>query len=210
MVRIIFSKTGYARYISHLDTARTMQRAIKRAGLPIWYTEGFNPHPYMNFCAPLSVGIEGNNEILDIKTVVEMPFEEMSEKLKKAFPQGFDIVEIYNAETSLNNVSYAEYLIKIGKEAKNNLVKFIAQEEISVIKKTKRSEEKINLKDEMTLSEIEEIEDFSIIKLILPCGNQRSVNPILFIKAFEEFHCKEFSYYIQRNQFFDNNMIIFK
>ncbi|MBQ9964192.1 MAG: DUF2344 domain-containing protein, partial [Clostridia bacterium] len=58
-MRITFSKTGSARYISHLDLNRTMTRAVRRAGLPIWYTEGFNRHPYLTFAAPLSLGYEG-------------------------------------------------------------------------------------------------------------------------------------------------------
>ena len=46
-VRLRFSKTGRLKYISHLDINRAMSRALKRAGIPLWYTEGFNPHPYM-------------------------------------------------------------------------------------------------------------------------------------------------------------------
>lgn len=48
-VRLRFSKTGRLKYISHLDINRVMSRALKRAGIPLWYTEGFNPHPYMSF-----------------------------------------------------------------------------------------------------------------------------------------------------------------
>ena len=47
--RLTFAKKGRARYISHLDLMRAMQRAIKRAGVPIWYTQGFNPHSYLMF-----------------------------------------------------------------------------------------------------------------------------------------------------------------
>ena len=55
-VRLWFQKCGDARYISHLDLSRCMQRALKRSGLPIWYTEGFNPHAYVTFALPLSMG----------------------------------------------------------------------------------------------------------------------------------------------------------
>ena len=57
-VRLVFSKTGRARYISHLDLNRTMARVLRRAGIPLWYTEGFNKHPYITFAAPLSLGCE--------------------------------------------------------------------------------------------------------------------------------------------------------
>ena len=66
-VRIFFSKSGRARYISHLDLNRTMTRAVRRAGLPIWYTEGFSRHPYLTFAAPLSLGFEGERETMDLR-----------------------------------------------------------------------------------------------------------------------------------------------
>ena len=57
-VRIRFSKTGQAKYISHLDINRVFARTFARAGVKIWFTEGFNPHPYMSFSLPLSLGVE--------------------------------------------------------------------------------------------------------------------------------------------------------
>ena len=75
-VRIRFSKTGRARYISHLDLNRTMTRAVRRAGLPIWYTEGFNPKPKITFAAPLSIGTESMCEFMDIRLTEKMPAEE--------------------------------------------------------------------------------------------------------------------------------------
>ena len=76
MSRIIFRKEGRAKYISHLDLMRTMQRVFIRAGVQIKHTEGFNPHPYMAFALPLSVGMESDYEILDFKlTVVHLKAE---------------------------------------------------------------------------------------------------------------------------------------
>ncbi len=62
-VRVWFTKTGEAAYISLLDLQRVMQRALKRARLPVWYTQGFNPHIYMTFAAPLALGQESLVEI---------------------------------------------------------------------------------------------------------------------------------------------------
>ena len=64
--RLTFAKKGRARYISHLDLMRAMQRAIKRAGVPIWYTQGFNPHSYLMFPLALPLGTESEVEVLDI------------------------------------------------------------------------------------------------------------------------------------------------
>ena len=68
-IRIRFKKTGRAKFISHLDLTRTMIRAVRRAGIPVWYTEGFNRHPYVTFAAPLSLGFEGLNECMDTRLV---------------------------------------------------------------------------------------------------------------------------------------------
>ena len=84
MIRIVFRKTGYLRYISHLDLQRTMQRALTRAQIPLWYTEGFNPHPYLCFASPLPVGVNSVTEMFDIKPDAEnrMAVEEIKERLK--------------------------------------------------------------------------------------------------------------------------------
>ena len=68
-VRVWFSKTGTARYISHLDLNRCMSRAFHKAKLPLWYTEGFNPHVFLTFAAPLSLGFEGRHESMDIRLI---------------------------------------------------------------------------------------------------------------------------------------------
>ena len=72
-VRIWFTKTGEASYISLLDLQRVMQRSLKRSGLPVWYTLGFNPHIYMTFACPLPLGQESLVESVDVKTEAEQP-----------------------------------------------------------------------------------------------------------------------------------------
>ena len=66
-VRIWFSKSGAVKYVSHLDMFRLMTRAVRRANIPLWYTEGFNPHPYISFLQPLPLGVETCYEPLDIR-----------------------------------------------------------------------------------------------------------------------------------------------
>ena len=67
-VRISFEKKNEASYISLLDLQRVMQRVLKRSGLPVWHTLGFNPHIYMTFACPLSLGQESECECVDVKT----------------------------------------------------------------------------------------------------------------------------------------------
>lgn len=72
-VRISFEKKNEASYISLLDLQRVMQRVLKRSGLPVWHTLGFNPHIYMTFACPLSLGQESECECVDVKTEAENP-----------------------------------------------------------------------------------------------------------------------------------------
>ena len=55
-LRLFYTKTGSAKYISHLDVMRAFQRAFRRSKIPVWYTEGFHPHLYLTFALPLSLG----------------------------------------------------------------------------------------------------------------------------------------------------------
>ena len=64
--RIKFSKTGNMKYVGHLDLMRFFQRAMRRADIPIKYSEGFSPHQIMSFAAPLGIGLESIGEYVDI------------------------------------------------------------------------------------------------------------------------------------------------
>lgn len=86
-VRLRFSKTGRLKYISHLDINRAMSRALKRAGIPLWYTEGFNPHPYMSFSLPLSLGVESLCESVDLRITGEITNKEIKDRLNSVLPE---------------------------------------------------------------------------------------------------------------------------
>ncbi len=87
-IRVCFTKTGKLKYISHLDLQRAIHRMLIRSGLPIGYTEGFNPHPRLNIALPLSIYQEGERELFDFRLESDVPNEEIKEKLQKvAFPE---------------------------------------------------------------------------------------------------------------------------
>ena len=72
-IRLLYSKTGKAKYISHLDLMATMRRALLRAGIELKYSEGFNPHPYMSVALPLPVGCSSICELIDIGITLGAP-----------------------------------------------------------------------------------------------------------------------------------------
>ena len=204
MIRIVFSKKGYARYISHLDLQRTMQRAIKRAGIPIWMTEGFNPHPYLYFSPPLSVGLESSSEFLDIKLAKPMTEKEMKTRLADSMPEGLAVLEVYEANTNLKNICYAEYKITIAPEQTEILQDYFDQPEILLTKKTKKSEMPFDLKKETEITNIGVENGYSMVTILFPCGNEKNINPRLFTDDFQKYTGNNLSYYIERTAFYDN------
>ena len=96
-LRLRFSKTGRAVYISHLDLMRTMQRAFQRAGLSLKYSEGFNPHPQLSILLPLGVGCASVCELMDFRLREETGLETLPERLNAALPEGIRVLEAYPA-----------------------------------------------------------------------------------------------------------------
>ncbi|HUW63839.1 MAG TPA: TIGR03936 family radical SAM-associated protein [Spirochaetia bacterium] len=91
LYRICYQKTGPASYLSHLDLMRVMERSVRRAGLPLAYSEGFNPHPKMAFASPLPVGISGEEELADIELGEEVAPDMLREDLNRYLPEGLSV-----------------------------------------------------------------------------------------------------------------------
>ena len=85
-VRVFFAKEGRLKYISHLDVTRCLARVFKRSGLPIWYTQGFNPHAYLTFALPLPLGVESRCESFDFRLTEEVSYEEVKDRLNAVLP----------------------------------------------------------------------------------------------------------------------------
>lgn len=82
------------RYISHLDYASLMQRAVRRAKIPAAYSEGFNPHMKLSFASALSVGVTSDAEYLDLELKEKMAEEEISKRLRPALPEGVRMIDL--------------------------------------------------------------------------------------------------------------------
>ena len=78
---VVFEKAPRLRHIGHLDLMRAMQRALRRSNLPLRYSQGFNPHILLNFAAPLSVGMPGEREVMEVPIEGEMDAALFKEKL---------------------------------------------------------------------------------------------------------------------------------
>lgn len=190
-IRAVFEKKGRAKYISHLDLNRCMQRTFKRSGLPVWYTEGFNPHIYITFALPLSLGSEGLCEIMDFNLTEEAPFEEIAAKLNAAMPSGLRVTAVYEPKTKHTAIRSAEYCLYLKGEAeelKREFEDFMSQKEINAVKRTKKGGEKlIDLKPDTDIRETSAENGTLKVILRLPAGNEKNLNPSLLTDLFSEY-----------------------
>lgn len=185
-VRMLFEKRGRAKYISHLDLNRTMIRAVRRAGVPIWYTEGFNRHPYITFAAPLSLGFESVGELMELKLTEDMPFDEVTARMNAAMPEGLRVVETFEAVKKVRELQAASYVITLDCSA-DTVSTLLSQPEILVEKKTKKKELKtIDIRPAFADAVVTPTESGCELKVTLPCNSENTVNPTLFVSALEK------------------------
>ncbi len=114
-VRVKFRKIGNLQYISHLDLQRTISRVLVRAGIPMWYTKGFNPHAKMTFGLPLSVGAESLCEYLDLRIDRDMSCEEIKDRLNGALTDELCVLDVYAVPqgSAFADIIWAAYDIRL-------------------------------------------------------------------------------------------------
>lgn len=203
--RITFSKYDRAVFISHLDLMRTMQRAFKRADLPIWYTQGFNPHAYIMFPLALSLGISSDVEIMDASLTEDIPCDEVTKRLNSALPTGLKIIKTALPVNKHTAIKKAEYEIILN-AAQRDFNEFISREKIEIKKKSKKNYEKlIDIKPDIELLGINAKDEEISICVRLPAGCDLNINPSVLIEAFSEFTGKVYTAKISRTRILDNN-----
>lgn len=186
-VRLRFSKTGRLKYISHLDINRAMSRALKRAQIPLWYTEGFNPHPYMSFSLPLSLGVESLCESVDLRIIGDITNDEIKNRLNNVLPQDIKIVDVYDDFRDNSEIVYSDYVYKF--EFKDNEVAFekiknvLSSDEIIALKKGKQGRKRVmketNIKSFIDKYSISIRNDVIVLNIRLLAGPEKNLNPSL-------------------------------
>jgi radical SAM-linked protein len=116
-LRITFAKTELMRFTSHLDLHRAWERTVRRAGLPLAYSHGFNPRPKMNLASALPLGFTSDCELIDIWLESEMDIKKIKASLESAQPPGLEILEVQSIELDTpklqKQVKASEYLVTI-------------------------------------------------------------------------------------------------
>ncbi len=189
-VRIKFSKEGSVKFIGHLDIMRYFQKAIRRADIDIAYSTGFNPHQIMSFASPLSVGHESNGEYFDVELNSLISEEDVRNRLNAVMVEGIQILSVAVLDEKEGNamasVSAADYLIsfsdkvKLPDNWKEMLLNFYQQDTIPVVKKTKKGEKEIDLKEGIYALEIRD----NSVYLLLDAGSGSNIKPGFVLETF--------------------------
>lgn len=217
-VRIWFKKMGMSRYVSHLDLMRAMSRTLRRARVPLWYTEGYNPHPYMTFSLPLSLGMESLCESMDIRIEGDSTNEDIFDMLKGAMPPGIEIISVDELEFDPKYIAFGEFDILFdcnnkAEEVKLLIEDMLSKDELIVQKLGKKGRHKV-LKD---INLIEFIKSYGVsamgervkLTIVLPAGSTTNVNPALLADEVVK-NSGDISYTIIRKKLMTEDMSTFR
>lgn len=196
-LRLYISKKGRIKFVSHLDMFRLMQRAVRRADIPLWYTEGFNPHPYISFLLALSLGVESEGEPVDIRIVGNMSPDEVKERLNGCMPEGLRVeraVKPFNKSSEISFASYDVFYLKDDVSEKE-LFDALTSGELSCEKSGKSGGKKVM----KTVDVSSHIKKFTLdgegedirLQVILPAGSTFNLNPIQLSQAVSSYLGKE-------------------
>lgn len=187
-VRLLFSKTDRCKYISHLDINRCMSRALTRAQIPLWYTEGFNPHPYMSFSLPLPLGVESMCESLEIRITGDISNSEIKDKLNAVLPTGIRIVDVYDDFRDCSEIAFSDYVFKYdfkdNKEAEKRIKKVLSEDNIIALKRGKQGRRKVlkevDIKPLIDKCSVSVRDNSTVINARLAAGQHSNLSPELF------------------------------
>lgn len=191
---LVFQKFGRLRFVGHLDIMRVFQRSLRRADIPIVYSQGFNPHPLMSFANPLPLGFSGQKEIMEIVLEQDMTDEEVLQKLGKELPEGLKVVScrtgIRDKGIAMAKVRAARYdiLLPEGYDWPSLWEAFMEQPEILLIKlgKVKGRKQKVQVNAKPWIYEAHLTKERHL-DLLCACGSEENLKPDLLIQALYEF-----------------------
>ncbi len=172
-IRVQYSKTGLMRFLSHLELATLLTRALSRADIPVVYSRGFNPHPKISFAPPLPVGIEGLKEYLDIEVIPPIDVHMLIQRLNATLPEGISVssakVIPKDSKTLSSFVKGYIYSVKCNGcdrgYLKNRIESLMQKNSIIIARKTKKGVKGLNIREMLERIEIAMDENKHSLKL---------------------------------------------
>lgn len=219
MPRLIFTKTGDAIWMSHLDLMRLMQRAFKRAGLALTHTQGYNPRPSVSIALPLSVGVESRCELLDFDLDGEMPTcQEITKRLNAVLVPGIQVLQTFADGRKIKELALLdcritmEYDNGVAENAVSQLEALFQRESLIVEKKGKNGPTDQDIISMIRSMEIVQADAHTVMIHSRICCQNPSLNPTQLIAAIERYlpSLKPDHAICRREEIYDQNEKIFR
>ena len=197
LVRIKYSKLGDISYISHLDIIKLMERIVRRTGLKLSYSEGFNPHPKTAFSPALQLGVQSHCEYLDMEFDEALEEDLLIQKLNEKTVEGINFIEAKILTDKVDSlvafITHSRYEITVDEEDENKISKIISAinkinntNEMLLTKKTKKGNIKeYNVKEYIGTIDFERKSDGLSIFVDICSGSVKSINPKKIIELVE-------------------------
>ena len=193
LLRVEYAVYNEAVFLSHLEMVRNFERALRRAEVPIAFSEGFNPHPKTSIAAPLPVGIGGEHEYLELELQSKMQVEEFNAKVNGVLPEGIKILRsryvATPAKTLMAVINAASYLVELDAEKVNqnklrdSIKLFLAKESVIVTRHTPKGDKSIDVRKGVyefkTAFSVLDVE----LEMLLVMGNDGNIRPEEVVRA---------------------------
>ena len=194
-----FTKEENIKFISHLDVMKTIQKNIRRANLPVEYSQGFNPHMTTSIAQPLSVGVYSSGEYMDMVLNQEVNEEEIIERLNETAPSGIKYISALaipykegekKVPQAMAMIDAARYTIKVKYSDVSNLEdevnKLFDQDEWNIIKKPKKGEKETNIKPMIKEFKFWIKDNALVINTLISTGSREHLSADLLVKYIQE------------------------
>lgn len=195
---IKFSKESNIKFVAHLDFMRTIQRMMKRSGLPVEYSKGFNPHINLSLAQPLAVGVYSSGDYMDAAFEEEIDENIIIEKLNASAPMGIKVFEAKKVKEEENKrvfksmaaIDAAKYRIKIKynnvDSLNEDMEKLVNLEQWSTIKKTKRGEGEVDIKSQVKDFDYSVVDNILVMRTIISCGSRENLSAELLSRFIQD------------------------
>jgi len=192
------------KYIGHLDLLVAFQRVLKRADIPIAYSQGFNPHQLVAFASPLSLGLTSTAEYGDFQLKEDLDAAYVMEKMNEHMPDGLKITSLVKladgVKNTMSSLERAEYELYFDKtitpdDVKNNIEGFMAQSEILTMKKTKKGINEADIRPDIFRVKDISADGAAAVRIQVSSGSIRNLKGETFAEAFCRYIGKEYNKY---------------
>lgn len=189
-VRIRFRKIGKLQFISHLDLQRVMSRVLARSGVPVWFTQGFNPHPKMVFAMPLPIGVQSYCEYLDIRIDRRITLKEIEERINSQVTDELKVGRVYVPSTKFSDIAYVGYEIFIDCEGLSaftakKVEEILTSSPLMMKKHTKSGDKEVDITSLIKSAEAKCNDGKITVNAVLK-GGEGSLNPEMLVTALRE------------------------